>query len=517
MQSALRPYVTTGVALVGASLIAAGSVLPVEAAVSAAQERTISSMDVSLTAASTGLKPGQSYANIIPNLFNAVLSIPQAEIDGINRFSAAMEESKSWWVYSDVNVLGWDPPNEEMTKGFVDMLLPFKPYSEQAGIATFYFLAANLPMDAGCSGFPPCPDPFSILSHMFTVAPWEFYLGDGYQFPDVINPISANETYWGQELGETGLPTDWSGELVKLDPNAGWNATWDYLLNDPEPVDFPTGKEIWDTTVRLTTALYKSWYPFVPQSTLWNPQMSISAYVLRPFAKVLCPTCNPADPFMPTDWKPGDDIPPNSYVPPKYKKNYGPDGKWIGDPPADSSTATTLLASKTTPAVETAVEVPAKDASADTVKPAKKNDFVANAIQNLTEKFNQGKVADAPKEDSTQAGDKGADSGEVKETPAAEVTPVADKTDDVKTDDKSSDDTAKPAKKWSFGKDRKSDADTAKADTTKADAKSDAAGSNSSDKAAPAKKAPKFGKRDAGGDGSGAKSGASKSDGGDSK
>ncbi|MEH3142370.1 MAG: hypothetical protein PGN37_19770 [Mycobacterium kyogaense] len=509
MQSALRPYVTTGVALVGASLIAAGSVLPVEAAVSAAQERTISSMDVDLVAASTGLKPGQSYANIIPNLFNAVLSIPQAEIDGINRFSAAMEESKSWWVYSDVNVLGWDPPNEEMTKGFVDMLLPFKPFSEQAGIATFYWFAANFPMDAGCSGLPPCPHPESILSHMFTVAPWEFYTGDGYTFPQVINPVSANETYWGQELGETGDPTNWSGTTVKLDPNAGWNATWDYLLNAPDPVDFPSGKEIWDTTVRLTSALWKSWYPFVPQSTLWNPQMSLSAYVLRPFAKVLCPDCNKADPFMPTDWNPGDDIPPNSYVPPKYKKNYDEDGHWIGPKPGEeTSTATTLLAAKTTPEVTADVEEPTKDTSADAVKPAKKNDFLANAIQNLTDKFNQGKVADA---DKSEAGDKGDDKGTdqgAATTPAPEVTPVVDKTDDGKT----SDDSAKPAKKWSFGKDRKADTD-ASADTSKADA----AGANSSADAKPAKKAPKFGKRDAGGDGSGAKAGADKSDGGDSK
>ena len=76
-----------------------------------------------------GPTSGKSFNNVIPNLINAVLSIPMAEIKAINRFSAAMEESASWWVYSDVNVLGWDPPNQEMTKGFVDMLLPFAPLS----------------------------------------------------------------------------------------------------------------------------------------------------------------------------------------------------------------------------------------------------------------------------------------------------------------------------------------------------------------------------------------------------
>ncbi|MEW5809844.1 MAG: hypothetical protein AB1925_10345 [Actinomycetota bacterium] len=507
MQSALRPYVTTGVALVGASLIAAGSVLPVEAAVSAAQERTIASMDVGLVASSTALKPGQSYANIIPNLFNAVLSVPRAEIDAINRFSAAMEASKSWWVYSDVNVLGWDPPNEEMTKGFVDMLLPFKPYSEQAGIATFLWFAANFPMNAGCSGFPPCPHPEDILSHMFTVAPWEFYTGDGYTFPDVINPISENETHWGQELGETGEKAPWSNTTWLLDPNAGWNATWDYLLNDPEPVDFPTGKEIWDTTVRVTSALWKSWYPFVPQSTLWNPQMSLSAYILRPFAPILCPDCNKADPFMPLDWKPGDSIPKGSYVPLKYKKNYDENGDWIGPKPGEEETSKSvgnaLLAADTTTDVAAEVEEPTKDTSADAGKPAKKHDFLATAIQNLTDKFNQGKTQDAPAAE-VEAGDKGDDKGTVggdtKETPA----PAAGETDGGT----SAEDTAKPTKKWTFGgKHRKAEAD--------------AAGADSSTDAAPTKKAPKTPKREAGGtagaDGGSAKGGADKSDGGDSK
>ncbi|RZT15699.1 hypothetical protein EV589_3852 [Mycobacterium sp. BK558] len=505
MQSALRPYVTTGVALAGATMIAAASVLPVEAAVSA-QARTISSMDVGLVASSTALKPGQSYANIIPNLFNAVLSIPRAEIDGINRFSAAMEQSASWWVYSDVNVLGWDPPNQEMTKGFVDMLLPFKPFSEQAGIATFLWFAANFPMDAGCSGLPPCPRPDSILSHMFQVAPWEFYTGNGYTFPEVINPVSENETHWGQELGETGDPAPWSETHWLLDPNAGWNATWDYLLSNPEPLDFPSGKEIWDTTVRLTSALWKSWYPFVPQSTLWNPQMSLSAYILRPFAPILCPSCNKADPFMPLDWAPGDDIPKGSYVPLRYKKNYDADGHWIGPVPGAETTESnrTALLAANTESTDTDDTEDSEQAS-DSTKPAAK-DFLAQAVQNLTKKFSAATAGEQAESDEP-ANEQPAVEPTV-ETPGTGVTaeqPAAQPTDDTVTVEKNgtasenpgadespqagggsqtktSGDGTRTTKKWTFGGKHR------KAGTESADASSSNKGpeSKSSDKRSPA-------------------------------
>ncbi len=481
MHSALRPYVTTGVAIAGATLIGAGSMLPVDAA-SRADAPVTASWTVDLRAQVSALSTdasGKSIANVTPNLINAVLNVPMAEINAINRFSAAMEESASWWVYSDVNVLGWDPPNEEMTKGVVDMLLPFAPLSGPSGEATFLWFAANFPMDAGCSGLPPCPHPESILSHMFKVAPWEFYLGDGYTFPEVINPVSANETYWGQELGETGDPTNWSGMTFKLDPNAGLKSVLDYLMSAPEPVELPTGKEIWDTTVRLTSALWKSFYPFVPQSTLWNPQMSISAYILRPFARVLCPDCNKADPFMPVEWSPGDDIPAGSYVPLRYKKNYDENGEWVGPLPESETTESTLLAAD--------ASTTDTEGSAD----AGKSDFVADAVQTLTKKFS---VAPSEKESTLSTGEEQApatdedtskDTTPAAEKPAEEAaegsagktetgTPAETKpAETAEPDVKAGDDGTRPAKKWRFGgKHPKSD-DTAKASDTASGASTD--------------------------------------------
>ena len=287
MPAAVRPYVTAGVALVGASVISVTPFAPSQ------PDIRVANPAVSVAAA--------SWANAPVNIVNAFLGAPQAEVDGINRLAAAMEWSGSWWVYTPENVLGWDPPNFEMTKGLVDTLLPFPTLSTPFGTHLNWWLAANLPMHEGCSGLPPCTDPIGMLSSMFTVPPWEFYTGDGYTFPTIYNPISVHEGEVGQELGETGDEVDWSGQTVKLDPNEGWNALMTYLQSDPTEVTYPTAQEAFNAFARLGTALWNSWYPFVPQSYIWNPDYSISAYLWRPFAPFLCPSCNPEDPFLPPE------------------------------------------------------------------------------------------------------------------------------------------------------------------------------------------------------------------------
>ncbi|WP_370330193.1 PE-PPE domain-containing protein [Mycolicibacterium hippocampi] len=342
--------------------------------------------------ADVGATSTDSFSNVISNLINAILSIPMAEINAINRFSAAMEDSGSWWVYTDVNVLGWDPANEEMTKGFVDMLIPFTALSESVGEATFLWLAANFPMDAGCSGTAPgqCDDPESLLGKMFTVGAWEFFDEDGYTFPEVINPVSENESYWGEELGETGEPTSWSEQTYQLDAYASLASVLDYLVSEPEEVEYPTLQEVVDTFTRLGAALWDSWYPFVPQSSLWNPEMSLSAYFLRPFADILCPDCNEYDPFMPVDWEPGDPL-SGGYVPPDYADLYNEDGtpKETAEDAADG------------PAEEQAIE---------------ETDVVSDAIETLLAKFDS-----APDDMADEVTDEEEGQTPVTETPVTEA------------------------------------------------------------------------------------------------
>ena len=279
MPAAIRPYVSAGVALVGASVIAVTPITAPQAEIRGAE------LGVRLAAA--------SIANVPANLINAVLSLPMAEIQGIQRFADAMEASGSWWVYTPVNVLGWDPANFEMTKGSVDALLPFPALSGPLGTQLNWWLAANLPMHQGCSGLPPCPDPIGMFSSMFTVGPWQFYSPEGYTFPTIFNPVSQHEGEVGQELGETGDEVAWSKEQVILDPLEPMTSVINYLMADPSQVTFPTFQEVVTTLTNLFAALKTTFYPFVPMSYMWNPQSQLLAPLFRRSRLSCVPTAIP--------------------------------------------------------------------------------------------------------------------------------------------------------------------------------------------------------------------------------
>lgn len=305
MPAAIRSYVTAGVALVGASVISVSPIAPTIAAAPQQNVRSVS-MDVDLTAASA--------ANIPANLVNMFLNMPQAHVDAVNYWADSWVQSGNWWVYSQDNILGWDRANPAMAWSMMDLLLPIPALSKPYGRHVQWWMAANLPMHEGCSGLPPCPNSQEMLNSMFRVGAWEFYFGDGYTFgPDgytpEFEPVGPGESYWGYEYGETGDPVPWYGQTVKLDPFEGWKSLVEYLMADPEEVKVPSFYETLAAYMKFGATLVTMYNPFVPQSYIWNPRYSASAYLLRPFAKYLCPQCNKYDPFMPVDWKPGDPIP----------------------------------------------------------------------------------------------------------------------------------------------------------------------------------------------------------------
>ena len=239
------------------------------------------------------------------NLFNAIASIPANGVAGLNRFSAAMVASGSWWVYTPTNVLGWDPANPEMTKGLVDALLAIPSLSTPMGDAINWWLTANLPMHEGCTGLPPRAHPEQILNNMFRVPIWDFFDEDGYTFDPPItptnNPVSQHEGEVGQELGETGDPVPWSGQTVKLDPFEGIKSFINYLSGPPSEIKTVSPQDAIESVTNLFAALTVTWNPFVPMSYIWNPQYQLLAPLFRAFAPILCPTCNPEDPFLPPD------------------------------------------------------------------------------------------------------------------------------------------------------------------------------------------------------------------------
>lgn len=310
MSVAVRPLFTP---LVSAGL-ALASVGVIATAPQGAPQTRVAGVPVSLTAASGSL------ANVPMNIVNAILNAPAAELAGVKRLSAALYSSQNWFIYSPVNVLGADPSNPEMVKGLVDMLIPFPALSHSVGDQLNWWFVANFPMNAGCTGFPPCPDLNALLNVMFKVPGPAFYGIDGYTFAEPLtptnNPVSDQEGQWNADLGQIGVPVPWYADNVKLDQFESVKSVWNYLTSSPGKVSIPTIKEIVDTNVEYLKALWNSWNPFVPQGVLWNPYYSISAVILRPFAKFLCPACNPYDPFMPVGWAPGGWVPDAfKYVP----------------------------------------------------------------------------------------------------------------------------------------------------------------------------------------------------------
>ena len=366
-------------------------------------------------------------------------------------------------MYTETNVLGWDPANPEMTRAFVDFLVAIPSISGPMGEIADYWARANLPMNEGCTGTgkTQCTNPAGITDQMFKVMLWDLFAKEGYTFEGPItpeyNPVSDEETYWGQEMGQDGDPVEWYGETVHLEWFAETKSFWNHLISPPEGIKTPTIGDQLGAAVNLFEALMVTWYPFVPKSQIWNPNETAFAYLFRPFAKILCPDCNEVDPFMPTQWKVGDDIPKGLYIPPKVKDLYDEDGKYIGPPvestdedaDTDADSSSSFLAALFAPEEET-VDETTEEATGTTEEAAEETpavtedtaeeqtDVVSDAIQGLKDKFesvtDEGEVTDeAPEtdapveEDASDAGDEAEDV--VDETDDTED--IADETDET--------------------------------------------------------------------------------------
>ena len=323
MAVAVRSYVATGLALMGAGVVTAGQVAPplqkseqriVEAAVNlvaavgngqACSGYNTDGCDIWATPTYTPVAadPSGSVANIPMNLVNAVLGVPRAWLDGLNELSYALEVTGNWWVYSPTNVLGTDPADPAKYTALIDQLIPFKPLSHAIGDQFSWWARANLPMNAGCTGSvgPACADPLGILGVMFQAPVWT--LSSGYKFPTLDNPISNAEGDLGDVIpGSVGAPVPWSGSSVKLDPMDPINSVLNFLMADPStntPAPI-TLADIGSTLSRFAKALEIAFNPFVPRSFLLKgwPYTALTPLFL-PFVPLFCKTCDPDNPGGP--------------------------------------------------------------------------------------------------------------------------------------------------------------------------------------------------------------------------
>jgi hypothetical protein len=276
MPAAVHPYVTAGVALVGASVISVTPIAPSQ------PDMRVANPAVSLAAAAS------SIANVPANLFNAILNIPADEIQAMDNLANAMIQTGSWQVWGPTNVFGFDAADPPKLKAFIDLLLPFPALSSVLGDQLSVWAQANLPMNAGCAALPgACPDPAALLNSMFQVSLLQLY--SGYTFPEVVNPFD-------------GTDPGWSGDHVQLDPFGPVTSVIDYLLAPPTGVQTVSPDQIIATVTKFAKSMWDGFYPFVQNSEWFNPDTTGFAYLFRPLAPILCTNCDPANPY-PNPWQ----------------------------------------------------------------------------------------------------------------------------------------------------------------------------------------------------------------------
>ncbi|TPG32274.1 hypothetical protein EAH80_20925 [Mycobacterium hodleri] len=378
----MSPYVTAGVALVGASLIAVTPIAP-QASAARPEHRAVA-MDVSLAAATCVTTDGavcggadapatyptitaNNIFNIPVNLFNAIVSIPAAEVAGMNLLAKSLEETGSLLVWSPTNAFGFDQADPDKLRAIYNLLIPFPALSSVIGEQAVVWAQANFPVNAGCAALPgACPDPAAILSETLKVPTSQLY--SGYTFPAKVNPFDGSSV---------GYPDGY----VQLDPDAPGKAFLASLVATPTGPQSVTLAEAGAAFARLGSALFNSFYPFVQNSEYYNPDETGLAYVFRALSPILCGNCNrdPADGYAGV-YQP-------KYLYGNYDPHYPP-----GQGPATVAKTTdtkTALATTADPGA-TAVEVtpssaaPPDDSSADLAKAVKSLNAGSPAAQAVT-------------------------------------------------------------------------------------------------------------------------------------
>lgn len=118
MQASMRPYVTAGVALAAASVVA---VTPVA-------ERL---PEVGIFSPALRLVDASSLLNVPFNLFQDIVNIPGTELGAINQFGNANLFGGTLYTASATNIFGEDPGDPGRFMSVVDILAPFKALSGQ--------------------------------------------------------------------------------------------------------------------------------------------------------------------------------------------------------------------------------------------------------------------------------------------------------------------------------------------------------------------------------------------------
>lgn len=301
MPAALRPYVTTGVVLVGASVIAVTPIAPPQPAAPSANWNVSLAAAVADSAtpfAAADADPNVLF-NITANLLIALANAPynflnavgagnvslgsqpnsgfsfQPGYDGISLsqtkvvgLTANLNYAGNWWVYSPTNVLGTDAADIARYQALTNVAIPFPALSVPLGNALAAIVAALFPMNVGCTGtgLGACPDVVAILSKMFDLRHIaDMVLPAGYTFPEVKDPITCDADGKCNILDPNGPETPWSKQNVQLDLSAPFTIFYNSLTATPDfsAIRFPSFQMVVDTVVGLAVGLNVAFNPFV--------------------------------------------------------------------------------------------------------------------------------------------------------------------------------------------------------------------------------------------------------------
>lgn len=313
MVSALRTYVTAGLAITTAGLIA---VTPVAPRVPAA----------ATTQLQTTLIAGESLLNVPMNLLQDIINIPAYEIHALDTMSRSLFYSGPWFVGSPTNIWGEDPGDLGHFESVLQLMFPIPELSGAGHEGDFFYpglgqqlsMLANveIPLNLTCASLDCLPampvspitgftwidqslwslliitglQKFPLIENWFQVPFSDMMNGNSYYFdpngPGMIGSgLAHDQFYWEgtRTLEELGLnPEDypnidpdaplmpWAGTHYEMDFDQPFINWFDSLMQpfDPDKFELPDLVEFGRVLQALVASFLVAFNPFIPGSPI---------------------------------------------------------------------------------------------------------------------------------------------------------------------------------------------------------------------------------------------------------
>jgi hypothetical protein len=309
MHAAVRPYIATGVALLGASIIAVTPVTPPPPP------------EIHVAKPAVRLAADASVLNIPINLIQDIFNIPYNEVQAINNLGESLLFTGTWLLASSTNVWGTDPGDPGHYYGLTN-LFPFPAFSNALAAQLVGLAEVLFPINSGCDNNL-CPNPAGLtagwlqrdrIRELLTTGKYTFddtpvSYPDGTTHPPEGLWNAAGPVDWGAQYNHpewdtltdpaTGQPImPWAGTTFTLDLFSPFTNYVTHLMSDPTCPDntnkLPTLKQIGTAFTNLAKGLVVAFSPIFPGSPwclgLCGPTYGPESALRPPFYRGQPPT-----------------------------------------------------------------------------------------------------------------------------------------------------------------------------------------------------------------------------------